>query len=318
MSSHSILPNSASANHSAAQAAAMTSPSPSHSPVFGGGKIAGVVIAGAVVLILLAILLGMYIRRLHNRQQDDDDEYWCRGKPEDLERIPSHSQRTQSTELREMVHAQSALSPVLCSAGGSHRTERTLSPHSDSGYGPSPVSTIKSSHATARSFSLVRPTLVDLPAQRPVSRMSRLVSGQVVDSSAVRSTPSMSFTSELSTSLRSCPSGSTPLPRKSSSTSPIRPNAPAGLFLLPVSAASPDGKSFQITRPLSTLTQHSSSIIRRRAADESIQLYTDLLRSPHHISQPRSAGHKFPVSSALGLDSALPDATHLGMLRHDE
>jgi len=229
------------------QASPRMSPASLHRRSLGGGKIAGIVVAAlAIILSLIALLLVRFLRsytRQQERQQEENEFWHCRGRPEDLERAPAQGQVTESFD---MVPQQSHVpSPVTRSAIGSTRTVRTMTAHSDSGYGPSPVSTIKSMHATSHSMSSVRPTLVDLSLQRFMSRMSRLVSGEVSDVQAERSTPSSSpTTDEQGAACRSL--AKTPSPRKTPSLPFVVPSATQntkGLIFLPVSAASPDGKS---------------------------------------------------------------------------
>jgi len=192
-----------------------------------------------------------------------------------------------------------------------------MSPQSDSGYGLSPVSTIKSAHATARSMSSVRPTLIDVSSQRSVSRLSRLVSGEVSDFYAERSTPSSSPTTE-ERGARGSPA-KTPSPRKTPSLPSVVPSTTQskGLIFLPVSAPSPDGKSLHRPLPSSTpLTQHSTPTLLRRASNEPLELHPNLLR-PVPLPRPRTPEHIHRASSPINLDRIHKHAPGFRVLRHN-
>jgi len=202
------------------------------------GKTAKIVVPVIALCILLVVLLVVRFIRSRRREPEETGYWSCRGKLEDLERAQSQSHKDPAMEVLEMcpVNGQSQ-TPIQRSVTGSIRTEKTPSPRSDSGYGPSPVSTIKSSHATTRSLLLARPALVNLSLKRSISRMSRIVSGETLESHAEGES-----SSSASGQAAGITSPSQSSPQNSSLPAPIRVfTPPHGLVFLPVSAASPDG-----------------------------------------------------------------------------
>lgn len=209
----------------------------------GLGKTAGIVFALCVpVLLILALLVTLSIRRRRAKRAEEHENFSCRGRPADLERVSSSG----AMELSIMAPVERPVTGLTWSKRTTSSRDSGLAP-SPVSIGPSPVSTIKSSHATTRAYSLVRPTLVE--PRRTTSWLSRIVSGEVHDPQAQGTVTSSSPACNLKSS-HAAPSSLSGLSssyttRPSATASSTRAGPPKGLVFQPLSAASPDGQFSQ-------------------------------------------------------------------------
>ena len=121
-------------------------------------------------------------------------------------------------------------------AAGPISTTRTTSFHGDDGYRLIPASTTKSLHFSELKLLAIWPAFIALHSQRLVSRMSRIVSGEVFIPRAEESTSWISTTPEEAIGGPSIRSASPISPKKMlASSSSARTSPPKGLVLLPVS-----------------------------------------------------------------------------------